>query len=108
MIYVPNKDYSCYVVQSEHIIRAYDEVPRSNSTINYRDYYINSNYLYRDGVQQFSAYATIPICLDNALITDSVYYRQDFDKILIILLIMCIFCFYLPLKIFVRLFRRLQ
>ena len=52
MIYVPSKeDFACYVVQSEGIIRAYSQVPSNNRTINYRDYYINSSYIYKDGTQ---------------------------------------------------------
>lgn len=38
--------------------------------------------------------------------TDEIYYRNDFADILIIFFIMCIFCFYIPLKVFLRLFRR--
>ena len=107
MIYVPDTNYSCYVVRSENVIRAYEEVPRVNSTIRYRDYYYTSNYLFNDGVQQFSQYTTnLPVCLDNSLITDSPYYRTDFDSILIIFMIMSIFCFYIPLRVFMRFFRR--
>ncbi len=106
MIYVPDLDYACYVVQSEGVIRAYEQVPTYNSNVSYRDYYISGNYIYRDGTQQFGNYSTLPICLDTSNLTDSVYYRNDFDSILIIFLIMCIFCFYIPLKVVLRLFRR--
>lgn len=107
MIYVPDiENYECFVVQSEGVIRAYEETPKNNITTNYRDYYINSNYIYKDGSTQFSTYSTIPTCLDNSIITNDVYYRNDFDKILIIFLILSIFCIYMPLKIFMRLFRR--
>lgn len=109
MIYVPDlESYKCFVVRNDSTIRAYKNIPQNNMDIEYRDYYYNSNYLYQDGVQSFGAYSTLPICLDNSKLTDSVYYRNDFDSILVIFLIMCIFCFYLPLKIFVRLFRRFQ
>lgn len=109
MIYVPDLEtYKCFVVRNESTIRAYKNIPQNNMDIEYRDYYYNSNYLYQDGVQSFGAYSTLPICLDNSKLTDNVYYRNDFDSILVIFLIMCIFCFYLPLKIFVRLFRRFQ
>ena len=97
MIYVPQKEnYKCYVVQSEGVIRAYEKM----------DYYIRSNYIYRDGNTTFSSYSTLPICLSDSELTSEVYYRNDFDSILIIFLIMCIFCFYIPIKIFTRLFRR--
>lgn len=106
MIYVPSTNYSCYVVQSEGVIRAYEQTPRNNIDINYRDYFIRSNYIYKDGIQSFGPYSSLPVCLDNSQITNSVYYRNDFDSILIIFLIMSIFCFLIPIKIFTRLFRR--
>ena len=88
MIYVPDKEnYKCFVVRSEEVIRAYEEIPANNREVNYRDYYYNSNYLYNDGVQSFSQYTTLPVCLDNNIITDNVYYRNDFDSILIIFII---------------------
>lgn len=107
MIYVPDtENYSCFVVRSENVIRAYTQVPQNNTTIRYRDYYYNSNYLYNDGEQSFSQYTTLPVCLDNNIVTNEVYYRNDFDSILIIFLIMSIFCFWIPLKVFLRFFRR--
>lgn len=105
-IYVPSLNYSCYVIQSEGVIRAYEKVPQNNQEINYRDYYINSSYIYRDGTQSFGSYYNTPTCLSTDVVTDSVYYRNDFDKILVIFLIMCIFCFYLPVKVFSKLFKK--
>ena len=106
MIYVPDNTYACYVVQSEGVIRAYEQKPQHNTTTNYRDYYINSNYIFRDASQQFGSYSTLPVCLSNDVITNDFHYRNDFDSILIIFFIMSIFCFYIPLKVFSRLFRR--
>ena len=107
MIYVPDlENYRCFVVQSEGVIRAYETRPTYNSTINYRDYYINSDYIYRDGTQQFSTYTTLPTCLSNNHVTDSIYYRLDIDKILLVVLILSIFIVYIPLKILRRFFRR--
>lgn len=109
MIYVPElNNYKCYVVQNEDVIRAYKEKPINSSSVEYRDYYINSNYIFKDGTQQFSQYTTLPVCLPTEKLTSEVYYRLDFDKILVIFTIMCIFCFLIPLKVFVRLFRRFQ
>lgn len=106
-IYVPDKEnYKCFVVRSEDVIRAYEYIPTKNSEVNYRDYYYNSNYLYNDGVQSFSQYATLPTCLDNNNVTTNVYYRNDLPDILIIFMVLCIFGIYIPLKIFMRLFRR--
>ena len=107
MIYVPEKEsYECYVVQSEGVIRAYEKKPQNNITTSYRDYYINSNYIYKDGSITFSSYTTLPICLSSDVVTSDVYYRNDFDSILIIFLIMSIFIFYIPIRVFMRLFRR--
>lgn len=108
MIYVPNKSYPCYVIIDANTIRAYHSYPYSNSNINYTDYYINSHYLEKVGQQSFGSYYTSPACLSSSLITNEVYYRNDFADILIIFLIMCIFCFLIPIKIFIRLFRRFQ
>ena len=107
MIYVPELDsYSCYVVQSEGVIRAYEDIPTNNSTINYRDYYINSSYIYKDGSQSFSNYSTLPVCLETTALTDEVYYRNDFDSILIIFVLLCIIFFWFPIKLLTRIFKR--
>lgn len=107
MIYVPNlKDYKCFIVRNEEVIRAYKEIPTNNKDIEYRDYYYNSNYLYNDGTQTFSQYTTLPTCLNNDVLTNEIYYRNDFDKILVIFLIMSIFCIFIPLKIFSKLFKK--
>lgn len=102
MIYVPDKSYSCYVVRSENIIRAYTENPKHNITTNYRDYYFNSNYLYQDGQQTFNQYTTLPVCLSNDLITDDFYYRNDFPDILLMFFIISFFVLFIPYKIFSR------
>lgn len=106
-IYVPDlENYKCFVVQNEGVIRAYEKVPTNNTSVNYRDYYINSSYIYKDGEQSFSNYTTLPVCLDGSVVTNDIYYRNDIDSILIVFTIMCIFGIYIPLKIFMRLFRR--
>ena len=70
MIYVPeNNTYNkCYVVQNSDIIRAYDRVPSNNTNYNYRDYYIKSNYIYKDGTGSWSQYAALPICLTSFIL----------------------------------------
>lgn len=105
-IYVPDLSYKCFIVYSEGVIRAYEKVPKINQEVNYRDYYINASYIYRDGTQSFGSYYSPPICLASDVVTDSVYYRNDFDKILVIFLIMSIFCFYIPIKLFSKLFKK--
>ena len=106
MIYVPDSSYACYVVVDSETIRAYETMPSQDSTVYYRDYYINSNYLYEDSYQTFSRYATIPTCIDSDLITEDVYYRNDLDSILIVFLILSIFCVFIPLKLLSKLFKR--
>lgn len=96
----------CYVVQSEGVIRGYDRQPSYNVSYNYRDYYINSNYIFRDGTGTWGQYSTLPICLDNNLITHDYYYRHDFSNIAIMFLVINIFAIYLPLKIFSKVFRK--
>ncbi len=110
MIYLPEDiTYDkCYVVQSEGVIRGYDRTPSYNTNYNYRDYYIRSDYIYRDGSGQWSNYSTLPVCLDRSIITDNFYYRTDFSNICIIFLTCFIFIFYLPFKLFQRWFRRLH
>lgn len=102
MIYVPDTNYSCYVVRNEEVIRAYSKSPQHNTTTSYRDYYFNSNYLYQDGEQTFNQYSTLPVCLSNDFITNDFYYRNDFPDILIMFFIISIFVFYIPFKIFSR------
>ncbi len=105
VIYVPDTDnYTCFVVQNEDVIRAYRTAPRNNATIDYRDYYLHSNYIYKDGQQTFSQYTTLPICLDN--VTSDVYYRNDIADILIIFIILAFVCLYCPWKLFMRLFKK--
>lgn len=107
-IYVPedNTYNKCYVVQSEGVIRGYDRVPAYNTNYSSRDYYINSSYIFKDNVGSWGQYSTLPICLDNSVITNDFYYRQDMPQILLMFLIINIFGIYLPIKIFSKLFRK--
>lgn len=106
-IYVPDlTNYQCTYVYSEGVIRSYETVPQQNRTINYRDYYINSGYIFKDGVTSFTSYTSLPTCLSSTYLTDNVYYRNDIDKILLCFIIIVIFCFYFPYKIISRLFGR--
>lgn len=108
-IFVPsdNTYNKCYVVQNEDVIRGYDTVPRNNTSYSYRDYYIHSDYIFKDGTGTWSQYTTLPTCLPSSSITNDFYYRVDFSHILIIFFIMSLFGFYIPIRIFKRLFRRL-
>ena len=107
-IYVPqdNTYNKCYVLQNENVIRGYDRIPSNNVNYNYRDYYYNSDYYYRDGSGQWSQYTTLPICLSSDNITNDYWYRQDLSEILIIFFVMFFFIIYIPFKLFRRIFGR--
>lgn len=107
-IFVPeDSTYNkCYVIQSEGVIRGYAEVPQINRTINYRDYYINSSYIYRDSSQTFSSYSTPPTCLASSDLTNDYWYRLDMPNILLMFTIIVLFGLYLPWRIFKSLFGR--
>lgn len=105
-IYLPSSDYACYVARDNgNTIRAYESVPRVNTTVNYTDYYVNSHYTFNHGEQQFSAYSTIPSC-QNFNVTTNVFYRNDIAEILITFFILLLVCFYFPYRIISRLFGR--
>ncbi len=113
-LYVP--DYSsstfpCVVVRDSNTIRAYKQTPYNppyNQTIDipYIDFYLNSNYIYTENTQRFSYSTALPICLDNAILTDNYYHRNDLDSILIVFVIFCFFAIYIPFKIVMRLFKK--
>lgn len=109
MIYVP--DYvstNCAYIYNSDIIRVYDTVPQSGRTIAYKDYYIKSSYIYNEGSTTFSNYSTLPSCIASSRITTDIYYRNDLPSILIIFFAFVIIGILLPLKIFMRMFRRYQ
>lgn len=100
-------DYACYTISSNgEYIRAYKTQPRTNSSSNYVDFYINSHYLEVPGSQSWSQYASLPVCISSGVITNDFYYRNDMPGIMIMFLIMSIFCFYIPIRIFAKLFKR--
>lgn len=107
-IYVPEDNIynKCYVVQSEGVIRAYNKVPVNNTTYNYRDYYIRSDYIFRDGTGTWGINTTLPICLSSNYITNNYWYRLDITNILINVTIISLFGIYIPYKIISRAFGR--
>jgi len=103
-IYVPDiENYQCFVVNSSESIRAYKDVPELGSNVEYRDYFVNSNYLFQDGYELIES---VPICLNNEMVTNDFYYRNDLDKILIIFLILAFIIVYIPIKILFRIFKK--
>lgn len=112
MIYVPDTtSYACYVLVNKDTIRAYTQMPYNpsynggNVNINYRDYYINSHYLFTDSYEQFSYYSKLPVCLDKNTLTEAYFYRNDaVDIMLLFVLIAGFFLFFA--RMFLRTFFR--
>lgn len=108
-VYIPTySNNNCAYIYSSDIIRVYDSVPQNNTTISYKDYYIKSSYMYNTGSTTFGNYSSLPTCISSSRITTDVYYRNDLPEILIIFFAFIIIGFILPLKIFLRMFRRYQ
>ena len=104
MIYVPDlENYECFVVLDSKTIRAYEEMPVLGELIDYRDYYINSHYIYSDGIELIEK---VPVCISEDKLTTESYYRNDLSHILIIFVILAFICFYLPSKLLFRMFRK--
>lgn len=109
-IYLPidNFDeFACYSVYDKDTIRAYVNMPQIDSSSRYVDFFINSHYLQKEGTQswgQFTQY--LPTCISKNSFTNNYYYRNDFTSSLLIFTIFAIFGILIPIKIFVRLFRR--
>lgn len=108
LIFMPESSTynKCYVVQSEGVIRGYDHTPSYNTNYNYRDYYIKSSYIYRDGSGTWNNYSSLPVCLSSDIITNNFYYRLDMPYILLMFLIINIFAIYLPIKLFSKVIKR--
>lgn len=106
-IFVPNYTQGqCAYIYNSDIVRVYDSLPTHNSTISYKDYYIKSQYIYNTGQTSFTQYSTLPVCISDNRITTDVFYRNDISDILIIFVILTYISFWVPWKIFLRLFRR--
>lgn len=108
MLYVPNiEDYKCVVIRSQEVIRAYKEIPTNNSTIDYDDYYIQSNYISQPGSQTFSNYTTLPICINSNELTNDWLYMVDSYQVFVIFI--CILVILgMGFKLMFRFFRRLN
>lgn len=109
-IYLPIdkvSDFACYSVYDKDTLRAYYTQPAVDSSSDYVDFFINSHYLKKTGTQSWGQWTNyLPTCLPSNLITTEVYYRTDFDSILIIFLVLFIFIIVLPYKIMSRAFGR--
>ena len=109
-IYLPVEnvnDFACYSVIDKDTIRAYRTQPQIDSSSEYVDFYINSHYLEKTGTQSWGQWSSnLPICTSKDSFTNNYYYRNDFPSSLFIFTIFAIFGIMIPIKIFVRLFRR--
>ncbi len=110
MIYVPDLSYSCYVLVNKDTIRAYTLKPYNptyNNSVNidYRDYYINSHYLYNDSYETFNYYSKIPTCLSTDLLTTAYFYRNDAPDIMLLFVLIAGFIFFFG-RMFLRTFFR--
>lgn len=109
-IYLPIEnlnDFACYSVLDKDTIRAYKTQPQLDSSSEFVDFYINSHYLEKTGTQSWGQWnSSLPICVSKSSFTNDVYYRNDFDSVLIIFLILFIFIIVLPYKIMSRAFGR--
>lgn len=100
-------DFACYSVIDKDTIRAYRTQPQLDSSSEYVDFYINSHYLEKTGTQTFGQWSSnLPTCINKNSFTNNYYYRNDFASSLFIFTIFAIFGIMIPIKIFVRLFRR--
>lgn len=101
-IYLPSEylDKPCYEI-NENYIRVFDTTDKENNKI--YDIYLNNNYLIKEGTSKFDNSITCDSLYD---FTDDFYYRNDFDKILIIFVIFAFIIIYLPSKLFMKMFRK--
>ena len=104
-IYVPNTSHICYVVIDKDTIRGYDDDLIDDTDINYTDYYINSHYISKNGVEHYTDDKNYS-CITDSYLTDVYYYRNDFTEILIMFCIVGTLCIGVPLFIFRKLFKK--
>lgn len=110
-IYIPSySTNSCVTIDNINsgFIRVYDRYPTINSNVNYTDYFVNYNYMSRSGTQSFGNYNVNVNCISHDRLSTDFYYRNDFDSILIIFLIILIIGFGIPFKIITRFFKRFR
>lgn len=109
-IYLPIdsvNDFACYSIYDKDTVRAYYTKPALDSSSDYVDFYINSHYLQKTGIQSWGQWnSSLPICLSSDSITTDYYYRNDFPDILLIFIIFAIVGIYLPFKLISRIFRK--
>lgn len=98
-IYVPRNYVNNCNVFNDNYIRSYT----NNNRTEWVDIYYKDNYALKSGSSNYSQ--TI-VCDNLNSYTDNIYYRYDFDKILLMTFIFLIICFYFPFRMISRLFGR--
>ena len=86
-IYIPEYTNECIVIQSNGVIRAYEQQPTYNSDIDYKDYYTNMDYIYNEGTQHLSNYSTLPVCRTG---TNNIMYRVGINELIALIIIIII------------------
>ena len=79
--------------------------PSSNPCIFYDVYFTQGNFVWTENSGRITNQTQYPI-LDSSRFTNDYVYRTDFDKSLVIFLILFIFIIFIPYKIISRLFGR--
>lgn len=112
MIYLPsnliNSNYT-YLYSSNKIITIRTN---SNCSTQYQTLYCDcyqidtENHYIQSDKYSCSISSSSNFLLNSNTFSDEVFYRNDFADILIIFVIMCIFSFYIPIKIFSRIFKK--
>ena len=99
-LYLPTEYLSspCKVVNNGYI-----RVYTNTNLTQYVDVYYNNNYMEKLGGNN---YAYTGECDKINVYTDDYYYRTDFPDILIMFCIICFFGFFIPFKIFSKLFKK--
>lgn len=103
MIYVPNFDSTkCYENIDNITIREYDST-NVDSFSNVIDYNTGNHYIERH-------YTTLVDhnvnCIDNNILTDNIYYRNDFAHIFIVFILLFFVIVYFPYKLITRFYKR--
>lgn len=84
-------------------IRAYGGFNDLPSSVAYTDFFYNNNYYSRSGLEELTQQ---PVCISSDKLTTDYMYRVDFDKILIIFVIITFIIVYLPIKLIFHLLNR--
>lgn len=99
-VYVPTfNSGNCAYIYNSDIIRVYDSTPRANTTINYKDYYIKSSYIYNTGSTTFSQYSNLPTCISADRITTEFWYRNDIADICLVAFLVCFVGYFFVAKV---------